>query len=331
MTATGAPGTGPGHGRHQPGAGAPGVEPGHGRHQPGAGAPGVEPGRAQRRPGRSFGVWDLVVAYRGRTAVAGVTLQAAPGEVVGLVGGDGAGKTTVLRALAGAVRPAAGTVRRPPARRIGYVSAGPGVYRDLTVDENLAFAGAAYGLRGSALGERARRLLDRTGLADARGRLGGQLSGGMRQKLALAMAMLHEPELLVLDEPTTGLDPVSRAELWRLVAHATAAGAAVVVATTYLDEAERTGSLLVLDRGRPLVAGTPEAVLAGMPGAVLDAPARPSRGTAWRRGARWRVWSPDGSAIAGASPAAHDLEDAVIVAALAARERAAREGKGAAA
>jgi ABC-2 type transport system ATP-binding protein len=245
--------------------------------------------------------------------------------VAAVVGGDGAGKTTVLRALAGAVRPASGTVRRPPAPRIGYVSAGPGVYRDLTVDENLAFVGAAYGLRGDVLAERAGRLLDRTGLAGARDRLGGQLSGGMRQKLALVMAMLHEPELLVLDEPTTGVDPVSRAELWRLIAHAAAGGAAVVVATTYIDEAERTGWVLVLDQGRPLAAGTPEAIVADVPGAVLEAPARPDRGVAWRRGARWRVWSPDGSPVPDAEPVDHDLEDAVIVAALAARERAPRE------
>ena len=295
-----------------------------------AGAPGTGRGEAGRQPPAGFGVEELVVAYHGRTAVAGVTLEVARGGVTGVVGGDGAGKTTVLRALAGAVRPASGRVRRPPARRIGYVSAGPGVYRDLTVDENLAFAGAAYGLRGRALAERAGRLLDRTGLAAARDRLGGQLSGGMRQKLALAMAMLHEPELLVLDEPTTGVDPVSRAELWRLVAHAAAAGAAVVVATTYLDEAERTGWVLVLDQGRPLVAGTPAAIVDGIPGAVLDASARPDRGAAWRRGARWRVWSPDGSATPGASVVAHDLEDAVVVAALAARARAAREKEAAA-
>jgi len=325
MTA-GAPDAGHEHAERQPGSGGPWSRGSSSGGPWSGGRPGSGgPGQAEPRPRVRFGVEDLVVAYHGRTAVAGVTLEVAPGEVAGIVGGDGAGKTTVLRALAGAVRPASGTVRRPPARRIGYVSAGPGVYRDLTVDENLAFAGAAYGLRGSALAERAGRLLDRTGLAGARDRLGGQLSGGMRQKLALAMAMLHEPRLLVLDEPTTGVDPVSRAELWRLVAHAAATGAAVVVATSYLDEAERTGSMLVLDQGRPLVAGTPEAVVAGIPGAVLDAPARPDRGTAWRRGARWRVWSPDGSTVPGASPVAPDLEDAVIVAALAARERAARD------
>jgi ABC-2 type transport system ATP-binding protein len=294
-------------------------------------APGARPAGDAAPTWGPFGVEGLAVAYHGRTVVAGVTLEVAAGTVAALVGGDGAGKTSVLRALAGAVRPAAGTVRRPDAGRIGYVSAGPGVYRDLTAAENLAFAGAAYGLRGRVLEERAGRLLDRIGLAAARDRLGGQLSGGMRQKLALAMAVLHEPELLVLDEPTTGVDPVSRAELWRLVAHAAAGGAAVVLATTYLDEAERAGSVLVLDRGRPLVAGTPEAVVAGVQGAVFEAAARPGRGVPWRRGARWRVWSPDGAAIPGARPAAVDLEDAVIVAALAARARAERDGKEAAA
>ncbi len=287
------------------------------------------PAPAAGRPGAGFGVSDLAVAYHGRTAVSGVTFEVAAGAVTGLVGGDGAGKTTVLRALAGAVRPAAGSVRRPPPGRVGYMSAGPGVYRDLTVAENLAFCGTAYGLHGRALEERTGRLLERTGLADARGRLGGQLSGGMRQKLALAMAVLHEPDLLVLDEPTTGVDPVSRAELWRLIGRAAAGGAAVVVATAYLDEAERASWLLVLDQGRPLVAGTPEAVVAGTPGAVLDAAERPARGTSWRRGRRWRVWSPDGSALAGAVPAAVDLEDAVIVAALAERARRGEEGEAA--
>src|SRR6266511_3565198 len=204
----------------------------------------------------------------------------------------------------------------------GYVSAGPGVYRDLTVDENLAFSGGAHGLRGQRLAGRADELLRRTGLLAARGRLGGQLSGGMRQKLALAMALLHEPDLLVLDAPTTGVDPVSRTELWRLLAHAAAGGAAVVLSTVYLDEAARAAAVLVLDEGRTLLAGPPGELVAATPGTVLDAPARPdgaeARGWAsWRRGRRWRLWSADGSGLgAGAERVAPDLEDAVIIASL---------------
>jgi ABC-2 type transport system ATP-binding protein len=278
-----------------------------------------------------YGVQGLTVRYHGAVAVAGVDLEVPAGAVTAVVGGDGAGKTTVLRALVGVVRPDAGRVRRPTEQRIGYVSAGPGVWRDLTVDENLAFSGTAYGLGGHALRERADRLLDRTGLLRARNRLAGQLSGGMRQKLALAMALLHEPELLVLDEPTTGVDPVSRAELWRLVAGSAARGAAVVAATSYLDEAERAAWVLVLDQGVPLLEGAPEELVAGMPGALLDAAERPAHGYSWRRGARWRTWLRDGPAPPGATVAAPDLEDVVVAAALDRRDKAAgrREGRAA--
>jgi ABC-2 type transport system ATP-binding protein len=264
-----------------------------------------------------WGVDGLSVRYGGRAALADVTFEVAARSIAAVVGGDGAGKTSLLRALAGTVRPSAGTVRRPDDRRIGYLSAGPGVWGDLTVQENLDFAGRAYGLGGSRLRSRTATLLERTGLAEARDRLAGRLSGGMRQKLALAMALLHEPELLILDEPTTGIDPVSRVELWRLLAGAAAGGAAVALATTYLDEAERAATVLVLDQGRALLAGTPDEVLAAVPGRVVEAATRPERVPAWRRGAHWRAWSPDGSPLPGTSEVALDLEDAVVVAQLA--------------
>jgi ABC-2 type transport system ATP-binding protein len=274
--------------------------------------------------GHGDAVWGcrgLSVRYGATTALEDVTFEVRPGTIAAVVGGDGAGKTTLLRALAGTVRPAAGTVRRPDERRLGYVSAGPGVWTDLTVDENLEFTGRAYGLDPAELGRRVAGLLERTGLAEARDRLAGRLSGGMRQKLALAMAVAHQPELLILDEPTTGVDPVSRAELWRLLAASAAAGAAVVVATTYLDEAERAAGVLVLDRGTSLLAGTPDEVLAATPGLVVEAAARPDGLPSWRRGARWRAWSADGSTPPGAGPVALDLEDAVIVAQLRQDER----------
>jgi ABC-2 type transport system ATP-binding protein len=265
---------------------------------------------------RLWGCRGLRVRYGGTVALDDVTFEVAAGSVAAVVGGDGAGKTTLVRALAGTVRPAAGTVRRPDRRRLGYVSAGPGVWTDLTVDENLSFAGRAYGLSADQLEVRVGALLERTGLAAARDRLVARLSGGMRQKLALAMAVAHEPELLLLDEPTTGVDPVSRAELWRLLASSAADGAAVVVATTYLDEAERAATVLVLDRGRALLAGTPDEVLAATPGLVVEGTARPEGIASWRRGARWRAWSPDGSTPPGTSPVTLDLEDAAIVAQL---------------
>jgi ABC-2 type transport system ATP-binding protein len=198
----------------------------------------------------AWGVRDLTVRYGRHAAVDHVTLELCPGEVAAVIGGDGAGKTTLLRALAGVVRPASGQVLRPDRRRIGYVAGASGVYDDLSVDENVEFVAAAYGLAGSARDERVALLLARTGLAGASARLAGRLSGGMRQKLAFMLAMLHEPELLILDEPTTGVDPVSRAELWQLIAAAAAGGAAVVVSTTYLDEARRAARVLLLENGR---------------------------------------------------------------------------------
>jgi ABC-2 type transport system ATP-binding protein len=269
-------------------------------------------------PGRrgSWGCRGLGVRYGGTVALEDVSLDVSAGTVAAVVGGDGAGKTSLLRALAGTVRPVAGTVRRPGVRRLGYVSAGSGVWADLTVAENLDFAGRAYGLEADRLERRVSGLLKRTGLAEARDRLAGQLSGGMRQKLAFAMVVVHEPDLLILDEPTTGLDPVSRAELWRLLAGAVAGGAAVVVATTYLDEAERAATVLVLDRGRTLLAGTPDEVLEATPGLVVEGAERPPGIPSWRRGARWRAWSPDGSVPPAARPVNLDLEDAVIVAQL---------------
>ncbi len=290
-----------------------------------------------------WGVRDLVVRYGDRTALDGVTLDVRPDEVTAVVGGDGAGKTTLLRALAGAARITAGSVRRPEVRRIGYVSAGPGIYGDLTADENLAFAGGAYGLSKEEVAERSGELLARTGLTAARGRLVGRLSGGMRQKLAVAVGLLHRPDLLVLDEPTTGVDPVSRADLWRLISGAAAAGTAVVFATTYLDEAERAGEVLALEEGRPLAFGSPDEVVRNVPGFVVETDERPSdERRSWRRGDRWRRWVPDapaeggrthpagvdgpvgarGRAPDGGDAVAPDLEDAVIVAALARREAA---------
>ena len=132
---------------------------------------------------------------------------------------------------------------------IGYFPASTGTYPDLTVAENLAFRATAYNLRGPQAAARAAELTELAGLTAARDRPAGGLSGGMRRKLGVIAAMLHQPELLVLDEPSTGVDPVSRSGLWWLITRAAADGAAVVLATTYLDEAERAGMVLVLDAG----------------------------------------------------------------------------------
>ncbi len=225
---------------------------------------------------RGWGVCGLTVRYGRRTALDDVSLDVAAGAVTAVIGGDGAGKTTLLRALAGVAQPTSGTVRSPARRRIGYVAGASGLYDDLSVAENVAFVAGAYGVRGAELEGRLAELLERTGLDGLGDRLAGRLSGGMRQKLAFALALLHQPELLILDEPTTGVDPVSRAELWRLIAGAAAGGAGVVVSTTYLDEATRAASVLLLDEGRVVAAGPPEAVAAALP------PAATHRGEAER-------------------------------------------------
>ena len=223
----------------------------------------------------SWAVQDLTVRYGRRVALDGVSLAVPAGAVTAVVGADSAGKTTLLRALAGVARPAAGSVRRPDRRRIGYVAGSSGLYSDLSVDENIAFVAAAYGVTAGERAERSADLLARTGLTGTGGRLAGRLSGGMRQKLAFALAMLHEPELLVLDEPTTGVDPVSRADLWRLIAAAAAAGAAVVVSTTYLDEAKRASGVVLLEDGRVCDAA---AVLRAGDAAHAQGPAGARRG-----------------------------------------------------
>jgi ABC-2 type transport system ATP-binding protein len=184
---------------------------------------------------------DDVCGPYGKTVALDCVSLSAP--VTAVVGGDGAGKSTLLRCLTGALAPDSGTVRRPEKQRAGYLPSSSGIYPDLTVAENLDFRAAGYGMSKRLARERAAEYLDRAGLASAAGRLVGQLSGGMRQKLAVIAAMLHQPELIVLDEPTTGVDPVSRSGLWWLIARAAAEGCAIVLATTYLDEAERCASL----------------------------------------------------------------------------------------
>jgi ABC-2 type transport system ATP-binding protein len=265
-----------------------------------------------------WGAEGVTIRFGHRTALDRVSVFAAAGQITVVVGGDGAGKTTLLRCVAGALVPGEGTVRRPDARRIGYLPPGSSGYEDLSVAENLQFVRSSYGV-DVELDD----YLERAGLAAVCGRLAGKLSGGMRRKLGVIAAMLPGPELLVLDEPTTGVDPVSRADLWWLIARAAAGGAAVLLSTTYLDEAARAARILVLDAGRPLAEGTPAEVVAAMPGAIAAVSAPPDdereRQRAWRRAGQWRVWQP--GATGGTTPGATgaitpDLQDAVCVAAL---------------
>jgi ABC-2 type transport system ATP-binding protein len=281
-----------------------------------------------------WGTHAASVRYGHRLALDQVTFRARPGRVSAVVGGDGAGRTTLLRCLSGAIAPSRGTVTCPPRIRTGYLPAGSGTYPDLTVAENLAFRAAAYRIPAAVAGPRIQDYLQRAGLLAARDRLAGRLSGGMRQKLGVIAAMLHDPALLVLDEPTTGVDPVSRAGLWSLIARAAAGGAAAVFATSYLDEAERAAHVLVLAGGRELAAGSPEQIVAAMPGRLWvmgSRPGGPAGARSWRRDGRWRVWQPDGAGDApvdepaeAAGPVQPDLQDAVTVAILA-RELTTRE------
>jgi ABC-2 type transport system ATP-binding protein len=202
------------------------------------------------------------------------------GELFGLVGPDGAGKTTTLRMLAGVLRPTAGEAwlgeipiaTRPEAakRRLAYMSQRFGLYTDLTVAENLRFYADLYEVPRGELAARLERLYAFSGLGPFAARLAGQLSGGMRQKLGLSCALVHEPELLLLDEPTFGVDPVSRRELWRILHERVAEGVTAVVSTSYLDEAERFDRVALLHHGRLLALDTPQALQATLDGAVLE-------------------------------------------------------------
>ena len=290
------------------------------RHEATATLAAATTGAPRAAEPQQYGVDHLDVRYGHHPALDDVSLTIPPGHITAVVGGDGAGKTTLLRTLAGLVRPAGGELQRPDSRALGFVSGADGVYRDLTVAENLAFSARAYGLSGGRLTEARDELLTRVGLAGFEERLAGDLSGGMRQKLAVSLALLHAPDVLVLDEATTGIDPVSRAELWRIFAGAAASGAAVLLATTYLDEAERASWVCVLDRGRVLMSAPPRAILDDVRNGIWAVPAdgpRPTAATAWRSGGSWRLWSPEGPPpdAREARAAEPELADAVVVAA----------------
>ncbi|MGD9957162.1 MAG: ABC transporter ATP-binding protein [Candidatus Nanopelagicales bacterium] len=259
----------------------------------------------------ALGAQALTVDYGGRRALHDVTVRVRPGEVVAVVGGDGAGKSTLLRALVGEVVPDAGSVTAPASERIGFLPASAGSWAALTVRQNLDFAGGVYGLSGQRLTERVDELLQHAALVGAADRPASQLSGGMRRKLGFCMAVIHEPELLVLDEPTTGVDPVSRVDLWRLVAQTAARGTAVVMSTTYLDEAERAASLTVLDGGATLAQGSVDDVLASVPGTITEAAAAIRHAWAWRRGRDVHELWPDGEPAQG-TVVQPDLEDVVV-------------------
>ena len=267
----------------------------------------------------TYSVRSATVRFGHALALDDVTVEVPHGSVVAVVGGDGAGKSTLLRALAGEVALDSGTVAAPPKERLGYLPASSGSWAALTVKQNIDFVAGIYGLAGGELTARRSELLDRASLTPAAGRLAAQLSGGMRRKLGFIMAIVHRPDLLILDEPSTGIDPVSRIDLWRLASEAAASGAAVLMSTTYLDEAERAAHLVVLDGGKILVQGSYDQVRAGFAGVVTQgaAPVRPE--WAWRRGRVRHEYWPGAAPPPGTTAVPPDLEDIVIALSLARR------------
>lgn len=213
------------------------------------------------------------------TVVRDVSFSVSPGEIFGLVGPDGAGKTTLMRMLAGVLQPDAGAilldgidVRTDPERAKPHLSYMPqrfGLYEDMTVAENIVFFATLFGVSRRQRRERGAQLLAAAGLGDFGKRLAGQLSGGMKQKLGLVCALIHTPRVLLLDEPTTGVDPVSRRDFWSILYGLRESGVTIVLSTAYMDEAERCSRLALLHQGEIRALDTPAGLKQAMPGALL--------------------------------------------------------------
>lgn len=213
-------------------------------------------------------------------AVDGLTLAVAEGEIFGLVGPDGAGKTTVMRLLTAILEPTAGEAwvaghhitREAEAVKedIGYMSQRFGLYPDLTVIENIEFYADIYGVPSRGRSEKIARLLAFSNLTPFQKRLAGNLSGGMKQKLGLACALIHTPKVLFLDEPTNGVDPSSRRDFWRILYQLLAERVTIFISTAYLDEAERANRIGLMHRGKLLAVGAPEEVKQLMRGTIIE-------------------------------------------------------------
>jgi ABC-type multidrug transport system ATPase subunit len=238
-------------------------------------------------------VHDLHKSYGTRKVVDGLTLAVKAGEICGFLGANGSGKTTTIRMLCGLVKPDGGggtclgldILRAAPQIRlqVGYMTQRFSFYEDLTVAENLEFVAAVYDLDNRRAAVKA--MLDRMGLADRTNQLAGQLSGGWKQRLALAACVLHKPKLLLLDEPTAGVDAKARREFWDLIHDMAADGLTVLVSTHYMDEAERCARIVYLSDGKLVVQGTPDEVTRNggivvfeATGTDLDVAARTLRG-----------------------------------------------------
>jgi drug efflux transport system ATP-binding protein len=212
-------------------------------------------------------------------AVDRLSFEVFAGEIFGLVGPDGAGKTTALRMLAGVLPPDEGTANvagfdiasdpEDAKNHLSYMPQRFGLYEDLTVDENIRFYADLFGVRKAEREHRSAQLLEAAGMAEFRTRLAGKLSGGMKQKLGLVCALIHTPRVILLDEPTTGVDPVSRRDFWRILYSLVSEGVAILTSTAYLDEAERCHRVALLNEGRLLFCDTPAHLKEQLSGAVL--------------------------------------------------------------
>ncbi len=227
----------------------------------------------------------LSKSYGGIPAVNGLELDVRAGEMVGLVGPDGAGKTTTMRLLCGALQPTSGTMRvagftipgqvEKAREEIGYLAQRFSLYGDLTVKENLDFFGEVYDIPEAERKQRSAELLRFAGLEEFANRPAAALSGGMQKKLGLACALVHRPKVLLLDEPTGGVDPVARQEFWQLLIGLLRGGSAVLVSTPYMDEAMRFNRVIFMDHGKALQQGAPRQLMAGLAGQILELAAEP--------------------------------------------------------
>jgi ABC-2 type transport system ATP-binding protein len=218
--------------------------------------------------GPAVAVEGLLVRRGGARALDGLDLEVRRGAVTGLLGPNGSGKTTLMRCVVGTQRVSAGRVRvlglpagaAPLRARLGYLTQSPSVYADLTVRENLRYFARVLGVPGG----RVDRAIATVALTDIAGRLAGKLSGGQRARVSLAVALLGEPEVLVLDEPTVGLDPLLRRDLWALFHRLASAGTTVLVSSHVMDEARHCDELVLLRDGRLLATGTPDGIQASV-------------------------------------------------------------------
>jgi len=213
-------------------------------------------------------------------AVDGLSFDVRPGEIFGLVGPDGAGKTTTMRILAGVLAPDGGRaavggfdVGADPEgakRHLSYMPQRFGLYEDLTVEENIRFYAELFGVKRAQREQRAAELLTAAGLVEFQTRLAGNLSGGMKQKLGLICALIHRPRVVLLDEPTNGVDPVSRRDFWSILYSLVSEGVAILTSTSYLDEAERCHRVGLIHQGRMLFCDEPKELKKRFPGVVLS-------------------------------------------------------------